>query len=179
MRYVRVCKKSKLNINLLAAASLTWLLSSFVELPHLSLAFAELDLRKRLGKKTNNNNLVDDLNYGQHSSSSASVIRLNMNPCVADILLVAVVGEAYEGELVAHKGLWYWERLLLPPILLNVIEVTGVNVAAQLRHDWGSRWRQGTLKWSEFMTAVKHYVLNYTIILLCSVLSLLYELAKQ
>lgn len=59
--------------------------------------------------------------------------------CVVDILLVAVVCEAYEGELVAHEGLWYWERLLLPPILLDVIEITGVNVAAQLRHNWGSR----------------------------------------
>lgn len=67
-----------------------------------------------------------------------------MIPCVADILLIAVVREAYEGELVAHEGLWYWERLLLPPILLDVIEVTGVNVAAQLRDDWGGRWRQGT-----------------------------------
>lgn len=59
--------------------------------------------------------------------------------CVADILLVAVVCKANERELVAHEGLWYWERLLLPPILLNVIKVTGVNVAAQLWHYWGSR----------------------------------------
>lgn len=57
----------------------------------------------------------------------------------ADILLVAVVREPYEGELVAHKSLWYGESLLLPPILLDVIEVTGVNVTAQLRHYWGSR----------------------------------------
>lgn len=79
------------------------------------------------------------MNYGTCYSLSASVTRLKNILCVADILLVAVVREAYEGELVAHEGLWYWECLLLPPILLDVIEVTGVNVAAQLRHDWGGR----------------------------------------
>lgn len=58
---------------------------------------------------------------------------------MANILLVAVVREANKGELVAHEGLWYWERLFLPSVLLDVIEVAGVNVAAQLRHNWGSR----------------------------------------
>lgn len=57
----------------------------------------------------------------------------------ADLLLTAVVSEAYEGELVAHKGLWYGEGLLLSPVLLDVVKVTGVNVTAQLRHHWGSR----------------------------------------
>lgn len=59
--------------------------------------------------------------------------------CVLNILLVAVVSEANEGKLVAHEGLWYWERLLLPPVLLDVIEITGVDVAAQLRDDWCRR----------------------------------------
>lgn len=64
---------------------------------------------------------------------------MNTVRCLTDLLVTAVVGEAYEGELVAHKGLWYGEGLLLPPILLNVIKVTGVNVTAQFRHYWGSR----------------------------------------
>lgn len=63
-----------------------------------------------------------------------------MKRSLADLLLIAVVSEAYEGELVAHKGLWYGEGLLLPPILLDVIEVTRVNVTAQLGHDWSSRY---------------------------------------
>lgn len=60
-----------------------------------------------------------------------------------DSLLIAVVSEAYERELVAHKGLWYWKGLLLSPIFLNVIKVTGVNITAQFRYYWGSRciWR--------------------------------------
>lgn len=58
---------------------------------------------------------------------------------VANILLVAVVGEANKGELVAHEGLWYRKRLFFPSVLFDVIKVTGVNVAAQLRHNWGGR----------------------------------------
>lgn len=58
---------------------------------------------------------------------------------LADLLLIAVVSEAYKGELVSHKCLWYWEGLLFTPILLDVVKVTGVDVAAQFRHDWGSR----------------------------------------
>lgn len=58
---------------------------------------------------------------------------------LADLLLIAVVSEAYEGELVAHEGLWYREGLLLSPILFDVIKVTGVNVTAEFRHDRGSR----------------------------------------
>lgn len=60
-------------------------------------------------------------------------------PSLADLLLIAVVSEAYKGELVSHKCLWYWEGLLFTPILLDVIEVTGVDVTAQFRHDWGGR----------------------------------------
>lgn len=56
-----------------------------------------------------------------------------------DLLLTAVVSEAYKGELVAHKGLWYRKGLLLSPILLYVIKITGVNVTAQFRHYGGSR----------------------------------------
>lgn len=66
-------------------------------------------------------------------------MNLRIEQSLADLLLIAVVSEAYEGELVAHKGLWYGEGLLLPPILLDVIKVTGVNVTAQFRHYWGSR----------------------------------------
>lgn len=58
---------------------------------------------------------------------------------LADLLLIAVVSEAYKGELVSHKCLWYWEGLLFTPILLDVIKVTGVDVTAQFRHDWGGR----------------------------------------
>lgn len=65
-----------------------------------------------------------------------------MEPGPADLLLIAVVSEAYEGQLVAHKGLWYGEGLLLPPILLDVIKVTSINVAAQFRHYWGSRYTE-------------------------------------
>ena len=63
-----------------------------------------------------------------------------MEQSLAHLLLIAVVCEAHEGELVAHKGLWYGEGLLLPSILLNVVKVTGVNVTAQFRHYWGSRY---------------------------------------
>lgn len=59
---------------------------------------------------------------------------------MAHSLLTAVVSEAYEGQLVAREGLWCGEGLLLPPVLLYIIKVTGVNVAAQLRHYWGSRY---------------------------------------
>lgn len=58
---------------------------------------------------------------------------------LADLLLIAVVSEAYKGELVSHKCLRYWEGLLFTSILLDVVKVTGVDVAAQFRHYWGSR----------------------------------------
>lgn len=67
---------------------------------------------------------------------------INNEHCIyrlADLLLAAVVSEANKGELVAHEGLWYGKGLLLSPILLNVIKVTGVNVTAQFRHYWCSR----------------------------------------
>ena len=65
---------------------------------------------------------------------------------LADLLMIAVVSEAYERELVAHKGLWYGEGLLFPPILLNVIKVTSVSVTAQFRHYWGCRCTQDKKK---------------------------------
>lgn len=78
-----------------------------------------------------------------------------------DLLLIAVVSEAYKGELVAHKGLWYWKGLLLSPIFLNVIKITGVNVTAQFRHYRGSRC---TWRWKIHddagITEPLHYIYN-------------------
>lgn len=61
---------------------------------------------------------------------------------LADLLLITVIGEAYKRELVAHKGLWYGKGLLLSPILLNVIKVTGVSVTAKFGDYRGSRCTQ-------------------------------------
>ena len=58
-----------------------------------------------------------------------------------NVLVSTVVGEAHEGELVANKGLWCGEGLLLPAVLLDVVKVAGVDVAAELRHHGRRRCR--------------------------------------
>lgn len=58
---------------------------------------------------------------------------------MCDLLVIAVVSEAHKGELVAHKGLGYRKGLLLSSVFFNVIEVAGVNVTAQFRHNRSSR----------------------------------------
>ena len=81
--------------------------------------------------------------------------RLTMGPCAgcagcaADSLVAAVIGEAHKGELVSHEGLWYGEGLLVAAVLLDVVEVAGVDVAAQLRHHGGGRCTGGRDEWVE------------------------------
>ena len=60
--------------------------------------------------------------------------------------MTAIVGEAHKRQLVAHESLWYGEGLLVSPVRLDVVKVTGVDVAAQLRHHRGRRWKHG---WTE------------------------------
>ncbi|TNN67573.1 hypothetical protein EYF80_022246 [Liparis tanakae] len=76
---------------------------------------------------------------GREDYSDEKLNQQSLRTRLADLLLTAVVGEAHEGELVAHKGLRYGEGLLLSPVLLDVVEVAGVDVTAQLGHDWGGR----------------------------------------
>lgn len=60
------------------------------------------------------------------------------------LLVLLEVSEANKGELVAYKRSGWREGLGFVFIILYVIKVAGVDVAAQLWHDWSHSWKEGT-----------------------------------
>lgn len=61
-----------------------------------------------------------------------------------NLLVLLKVSEANKWKLVAHKCLGWREGLGLAFIILYVFKVGGVDVAAQLWHDWSHSWREET-----------------------------------
>lgn len=60
------------------------------------------------------------------------------------LLVLLEVSEANKRELVAHERSGWREGLGLAFIILYVVKVAGVDVAAQLWHDWSHSWREET-----------------------------------
>lgn len=53
------------------------------------------------------------------------------------LLVFFEVRESDEGQLVPYKGFWCRERLRVALVILDIIEITRIDIAAQLRYDGG------------------------------------------
>lgn len=60
------------------------------------------------------------------------------------LLVLPEVSEANKRELVAHKRFGWREGLGVAFVIIYVVKVAGVDVAAQLWHDWSHSWGEET-----------------------------------
>lgn len=61
-----------------------------------------------------------------------------------NLLVLLEVSEANKRQLVAHERSGWREGLGVAFVILYVVKVAGVDVTAQLWHDWSHRWRGET-----------------------------------